>query len=84
MPRFLKYYLWSFLIMTILTYSLGWIDIISNELLTGNIFKDILNSFPYYIEWILPYWWLIMLVGALILTIIGLIVRRGLLFLRKR
>lgn len=70
--------------MTILTYSLGWIDIISNELLTGNIFKDILNSFPYYIEWILPYWWLIMLVGALILTIIGLIVRRGLLFLRKR
>lgn len=84
MPRFLRYYLWFFLFMVILTYSLGWIDIVSNDLLTGSILRDILKSFPYYIEWILPYWWLIILVGALMLAVLSLIIRQGILFLRKR
>lgn len=84
MPRFLKYYLWSLLIMIIFTYALGWIDIVFNELLTGNIFKDILQSFPYFIEWILPYWWLIIIVGALILALIVLFVRRLFLYARNK
>lgn len=84
MPEFLKYFSWSLLLMIAFTYALGWIDIVSNELLTGNIFKDMLKSFPYYIKWILPYWWFIIILGALLLAIIGLVLRKGLTFLRNK
>lgn len=78
----IKYFLVSLLFMVILTYALGWIDIVENEMLTGNWLKDIFKSFSYYVGWILPFWWLIILVSSVILSLIGIGVKYGLNLLR--
>jgi len=83
MPVFLKYFLWSLLVMFFLTYLLGWVDLVNNDQLTGDTLKDFLNSFPYYFEWVLPYWWLIIGVGSIILALIGFGARFGIRMLKK-
>lgn len=57
--------------MLILTYSLGWSDIMKNGTLTGEWGKDLKQSFLYYIKWVLPYWWLIILTISTITAAIG-------------
>jgi hypothetical protein len=37
---------------------------------TGVWYKDIIGSFKYYFFWVLPYWWLIIIIGAGIIGII--------------
>jgi len=63
--------------MVLFTYALGWIDLVNNKLLTGNWFRDILKSFSYYIGWVIPYWWLIILIGTIVLSVIMFGIKLG-------
>lgn len=76
MPTFLKYFLWSLLLMAILTYVLAWFDIINNQIDTGNWFKTLLYSFKYWAFWFVNYI-LIILVVATVLTLLGLGIKFG-------
>ena len=50
------------------TYALGWIDLVNNNWLTGNVLKDLYKSITYYFGWVLIYWWIFILVGGLFLA----------------
>ncbi len=63
--------------MVLLTYVLGWIDLVQNKMLTGNWIKDILKSFSYYISWVIPYWWLIIIIGTIVLALLIFGVKAG-------
>lgn len=69
--------------MFLLTYALGWVDIVNNGMLTGNWFKDFFNSVKYYFGWVIPYWWLIILIGALFISLVITIVKFGISKLRS-
>ncbi|MFB9063885.1 hypothetical protein [Flavobacterium branchiarum] len=45
-------------------------DIYLNKHHEGTWYKDVLNYFEYYTLWVLPYWWLIIILGGLILALI--------------
>lgn len=57
-----------FLLWILGTYALGWIDLINNNWLTGNVLKDFYKSITYYFSWVLIYWWIFILVGSLFLA----------------
>ena len=68
MKRYLICVLIRFMVLILVTYLLGLGDDVYIEKYHEGIwYKDILNSIKYYILWVLPYWWLIILVGSLIL-----------------
>jgi purine-cytosine permease-like protein len=79
----LKYAAYSLLIMILITYSLGWIDLISNQQLSGDWLNDFFKSLTYYVSWVLPYWWVIILIGVIVLTLIGIGVKLGISKLKK-
>ena len=63
--------------MVFISYYFGWKDLIANDQLTGSFGKDFMKSVSYYIGWVLPYWWIIILVGSLLLSLIGFGVKIG-------
>lgn len=67
---FIKYIVWGLLFMILLTYAFGWVDLVDNKMLTGNWFKDFSKSITYYVGWIIPYWWLVILMGALLISLV--------------
>ena len=66
--KFIKYTAWGLLLMILVTYAFGWVDLVNSKMLTGNWIKDFSKSVTYYVGWVIPYWWLIILVGALIIS----------------
>lgn len=62
------YLLLGFIVMFLLTY-IGGVsdDAFKKTYYTGVWYKDIFASFKYYILWVVPYWWLIILVGTLVI-----------------
>lgn len=38
--------------------------------------SNVLQSFEYYVKWVLPYWWLIIILVVLVLTLIVLGVKK--------
>ena len=45
-------------------------DVYIQKYYEGIWYKDIIGSFKYYVLWVLPYWWLVILLGGFILGII--------------
>ncbi len=68
--RFIKNFGWGLLFMILLTYALGWYDIVNNNWLTGNWLKDFYKSITYYLGWVLVYWWAFILGGGLLIGIL--------------
>lgn len=77
MKKAMNYLLLGFVTILIILYALAWSDLIGNKRLTGNIFKDVGKSFTYFIGW-LPYWWLIILIGSVLLGAIFYGIKIGL------
>jgi len=71
----MNYFLLGLIAMFFLTYITSLFDDAFRK--TGIWYKDILGSFKYYVFWVLPYWWLIILVGSIILALIFYGVRIG-------
>jgi hypothetical protein len=76
-----SYFLIGFSIMLIFTFVMGLNDeAYKVKYYEGIWYKDIFNFFKYYALWILPYWWLLILIGSIVMTIlfsgIDLIIKR--------
>lgn len=58
----------------LISYAFGWVDLINNGWLTGNILKDVYKSITYYFGWVLIYWWVFILIGSLLLALVTSII----------
>lgn len=68
MRKYMFYLLVGFVIMFLFTYIGGvYDDAFKKTYYTGVWYKDILASLKYYILWVVPYWWLIILVGTIVI-----------------
>lgn len=68
MKKAMIYFFWGLTVMFLFTYISGLFDDAFRK--TGIWYKDIIGSFKYYVLWVLPYWWLIILIGSVILGIV--------------
>lgn len=75
MKKAMNYFLLGLTAMFLFTYIISIFEDAFQK--TGIWYKDILGSFRYYLYWVLPYWWLIILVGSIILGLIFYGVRVG-------
>lgn len=75
MKKMINYFLIGLAIMIVFTYLLGLLDDAFRK--TGVWYKDILGSLKYYIFWVLPYWWLIIIVGAIIIGVFSYGIKIG-------
>lgn len=70
MKKKMIYLFLGFLVMFLFTYISGLYDDTFKELYyTGIWYKDILGSIKYYVLWVLPYWWLSILIGTVVLAL---------------
>jgi hypothetical protein len=66
---------YGLIVMILITYSFGLFDDAFHK--TGTWYKDIIGSIKYYIYWVLPYWWVLILIGTVVLALIFYGVRIG-------
>lgn len=56
------------ILLILVTFILGLQDSVFKEkYYTGVWYKDIIRAVEYYILWILPYWWLLIFLGSIII-----------------
>jgi hypothetical protein len=75
--KFTKYFAWGLLFTILVTYAFGWIDLLNNNMLTGNWSTDFTKSLSYYVGWVIPYWWLMNLIVALVISCVVVGVEYG-------
>lgn len=63
------------IILILLSISAVEDDVYIQRYYEGIWYKDILNYLEYFFLWVLPYWWLIILLGGFILGIIIFLIR---------
>lgn len=68
MKKAMIYFLFGLAVMFLFTYIGGLFDDAFRK--TGIWYKDIIGSFKYYVLWVLPYWWLIILIGSVVLGLV--------------
>lgn len=69
MKRYMLYLLLGFIIMVLFTYMVGnYDDALKKTYYTGVWYKDVVASLKYYIIWVVPYWWAIILIGTIIIA----------------
>ncbi|RQP08517.1 MAG: hypothetical protein EAS48_09890 [Chryseobacterium sp.] len=69
MKNLLKYFILGLVIMFLITYIFSLSD-------DANRSNGILGSIKYYFTWVLPYWWLIILIGSTIIAIVFFLIRK--------
>ena len=72
---------YGFIVMILITYSFGLRDDAFHK--AGIWYKDLLGSMKYYVTWVLPYWWVIILIGSLVLALVFYGARIGIEKFRK-
>lgn len=78
MRKITAYLLLGFVVMLVFTYVMGlYDDAFKRSYYTGVWYKDILGSLKYYVLWVLPYWWLAILVGTTILGFLFYVICLG-------
>ena len=75
MRKLMNYFLLGLMVMILFTYFMGLSDDAFQK--TGVWYKDILGSFKYYVFWVLPYWWLIIIIGAIVIGFVFYGIRVG-------
>lgn len=71
MKKLMIYLLLGFLAMFLFTYIMGLTDdAFMKTYYKGVWYKDIVGSFKYYVLWVLPYWWFIIIIGTIVLAAI--------------
>ena len=70
--KFMKYFKYYAITLFLFTYILGWYDLINNNMLSGNIFSDVVKSFTYYAKYVFMYWVVMILVISTVLSFLTL------------
>jgi hypothetical protein len=81
MKKMIKYFLIGLAAMVVFTYLLGLSDDAFHR--TGVWYKDIVGSIKYYVLWVLPYWWLIILAGTIVIGLLSYGIKIGITKLRS-
>jgi len=69
MKKYMFYLLLGFIIMVLFTYMVGiYDDAFKKTYYTGVWYKDVVASLKYYILWVVPYWWAIILTGTIVIA----------------
>lgn len=76
MKKSIIYFCYGLLTMVFITFCFGITDDAFRK--TGVWYKDILGSIKYYFTWVLPYWWLIILISSVLLGAIFYRIKIGL------
>ncbi|PTT19940.1 hypothetical protein DBR28_21070 [Chryseobacterium sp. HMWF028] len=75
--RILKVFIINIMILSLTAYIMGLTDSAFRQVYPSeNGISYLINSMKYFVLWVLPYWWLIITGGALLLTFLYVIVRR--------
>ncbi|QBJ84943.1 hypothetical protein DDI74_01105 [Chryseobacterium gleum] len=73
----LKVFVVNILILSFIAYLLGLTDSAFSQVYSsGNVVSYLTDSLKYFILWVLPYWWLMIIIGAVLLTFIYSILRK--------
>lgn len=73
----LKTFVVNILILSLIVYILGLTDSAFQQVYpSDNVVSYPINSLKYFILWVLPYWWLMIIIGAVLLTFIYSILRK--------
>jgi len=73
----LKMFIINIVILSLIAYTIGLTDSAFRQVYPSeNGIFYLMNSMKYFVLWVLPYWWLIITGGALLLTFLYVIVRR--------
>lgn len=69
----LKVFIINIMILSLIAYIMGLTDSAFGQVYPSeNGISYLINSMKYFVLWVLPYWWLIIIVGALLLTFLYL------------
>ncbi len=78
MKKMIIYFVVAFVLLFIITFILGLQDDVFKErFYTGVWYNDVFGSLKYYALWVLPYWWLLLLIGTIVLGLIFYAIRLG-------
>jgi len=73
----LKTFVVNILILSLIVYILGLTDSAFQQVYpSDNVVSYLINSLKYFILWVLPYWWLMIIIGAVLLTFLYSILRK--------
>jgi len=65
----LKWFIINIVILSSIVYILGLTDSAFRQVYPSeNIISYLINSIKYFVLWVLPFWWLIIIGGAVLLT----------------
>ncbi|WP_160139701.1 hypothetical protein [Chryseobacterium sp. c4a] len=73
----IKIFILNVLLLSVLACALGLADDAFHLVYTSdNIFIYCINAIKYCLFWVLPYWWAMIIAGAVILTILYEVIRK--------
>jgi riboflavin transporter FmnP len=73
MKQIINYFFSGFSVMFILTFILG--STFNEFSRTGVWYNDILGYIKHYVLWILPYWWLVIIIGSVVLGLLFWVIK---------
>ncbi|MDN3693671.1 hypothetical protein QWZ06_15915 [Chryseobacterium tructae] len=72
----IKVFIVNVILLSVLACVLGLTDDVFQEVYTSsNILTYCMNAMQYFLFWVLPYWWAMIIAGAVILTILYEMIR---------
>ncbi|WP_185148487.1 hypothetical protein [Chryseobacterium pennae] len=67
----IKVFILNIIVLCVLSCALGVTDSAFHQVYTSdNVFSYCINAIKYFIFWILPYWWAVIIALAVILTVL--------------
>lgn len=69
-----KHAVFAFILTVLITYAFSWYDIIHNDGLTGAWLVDFRESMNYWYRWVLPFWWLVIILGTFSVSILSYVI----------
>jgi len=73
----LKVFVVNILILSFIAYLLGLTDSAFRQVYSlDNIVSDLADSLKYFVLWVLPYWWIMIIIGAVLLTFLYWILKK--------
>lgn len=77
--QLLRFFIIYLIVFLVLAYGLGWGDLIGNDWVDASSVVDVLRAVPYsflyLVRDVLPFWWSVVLFGALALSVLTLGIR---------
>ena len=72
MLRFIKHFLGSFAVIVILMMATSAYELNYNEMLSNNVWSNVWITSKYFMLWVLPYWWLLILIGSTAFAVLSI------------